>query len=286
MISSVHMTHIERLSRRTFLAVAAATTLAARAKGKSIPVGLELFSVRGELKKDLPGTLNALAKQGYECVEFFAPYYEWTPDYAKQVRKQLDDIGMKCYSTHNNGLTSFTSEGIGKAIELNKILGSRFVVMSSAGKVTTIDGWKKVAETLNKGNEKLSEAGMHSGYHNHALEWKPIDGQKPMDVLAENTDKSVLLQFDVGTCVEMGDDPVAWINKNPGRIKSLHLKDWAPGKGYRVLFGEGVCPWKKIFAAAEADGGVEFYLIEQEGSQYPEMETAERCLVTYHELHG
>jgi sugar phosphate isomerase/epimerase len=280
------MTHIERLSRRTFLAAAAATTLAARAKSKSIPVGLELFSVRGELKKDLPGTLNALAKQGYECVEFFAPYYEWTPDYAKQVRKQLDDIGMKCYSTHNNGLTSFTSEGIGKAIELNKILGSRFVVMSTAGKVTTIDGWKKVADTLNKGNEKLSEAGMHSGYHNHALEWKPIDGQKPMDVLAENTDKSVLLQFDVGTCVEMGDDPVAWINKNPGRIKSLHLKDWAPGKGYRVLFGEGVCPWKKIFAAAEADGGVEFYLIEQEGSQYPEMETAERCLVTYHELHG
>ena len=158
--------------------------------------------------------------------------------------------------------------------------------MSTAGKVTTIDGWKKVAETLNKANEKLGESGMHSGYHNHALEWKAIDGQRPMDVLAENTSKSVVLQFDVGTCVEMGDDPVAWINKNPGRIKSLHLKDWAPGKGYRVLFGEGVCPWKKIFAAAEADGGVEFYLIEQEGSQYPEMETVERCLVSYHELHG
>jgi sugar phosphate isomerase/epimerase len=280
------MTHMERLSRRTFLAAAAAGTLAARAKSKSIPIGLELFSVRGELKKDLTGTLSALAKQGYECVEFFAPYYEWTPDYAKQVRKQLDDIGMKCYSTHNNGLTSFTDEGIGKAIELNKILGSHLVIMSTAGKVTTIDGWKKVAETLTKANEKLGEAGMHSGYHNHALEWKAIDGQKPMDVLAENTSKSVVLQFDVGTCVEMGDDPVAWINKNPGRIKSLHLKDWAPGKGYRVLFGEGVCPWKKIFAAAEADGGVEFYLIEQEGSQYPEMETAERCLVTYHELHG
>jgi sugar phosphate isomerase/epimerase len=280
------MTHMERLSRRTFLAAAAAGTLAARAKSKSIPVGLELYSVRGELKKDLTGTLSALAKQGYECVEFFAPYYEWTPDYAKQVRKLLDDIGMKCYSTHNNGLTSFTDEGIGKAIELNKILGSHLVIMSTAGKVTTIDGWKKVAETLTKANEKLGEAGMHSGYHNHALEWKAIDGQKPMDVLAKNTSKSVVLQFDVGTCVEMGDDPVAWINKNPGRIKSLHLKDWAPGKGYRVLFGEGVCPWKKIFAAAEADGGVEFYLIEQEGSQYPEMETAERCLVTYHELHG
>ena len=120
MISSVHMTHMERLSRRTFLAAAAATTLAARAKSRSIPVGLELYSVRGELPKDMMGTLSALAKQGYECVEFFAPYYQWTPDYAKQVRKQLDDVGMKCYSTHNNGFTSFTDEGIGKAMELNK----------------------------------------------------------------------------------------------------------------------------------------------------------------------
>ncbi|HMF74910.1 MAG TPA: sugar phosphate isomerase/epimerase [Bryobacteraceae bacterium] len=278
------MCHIERLSRRTFLAVAAATSLAARA-GKSIPVGLELFSVRGELKKDLPATLNEISKMGYECVEFFSPYYEWTPDYAKQVRKQLNDINMKCYSTHN-GMASFSSDGIGKAIELNKILGSHYMVLASAGKVSTIDGWKQVAETLNKGNEKLSEAGMHSGYHNHALEWKPIDGEKPMDVLAKNTDKSVMLQFDVGTCVEMGNDPVAWITNNPGRIRSLHLKDWAPAKGYRVLFGEGVSPWKKIFAAAEADGKVEFYLVEQEGSQYPELETASRCLVSFHDLHG
>jgi sugar phosphate isomerase/epimerase len=79
---------------------------------------------------------------------------------------------------------------------------------------------------------------------------------------------------------------VAWIEKNPGRIRSLHLKDWAPEKGYRVLFGEGVAPWKKIFDAAENGGGVEYYLIEQEGSDYPELETAERCLVAYRNLHG
>jgi sugar phosphate isomerase/epimerase len=64
----------------------------------------------------------------------------------------------------------------------------------------------------------------------------------------------------------------------------LHLKDWSPEKGYRVLFGEGVGPWTKIFAAAEKTGGAEYYLIEQEGSDYPELETAERCLAAYRKL--
>ena len=107
-----------------------------------------------------------------------------------------------------------------------------------------------------------------------------------MDVLAANTPKEFILQLDVGTCVEAGADPVAWIKANPGRIRCLHLKDWAPGpaaeeKSFRVLFAEGVCPWKEIFAAAEATGGVEYYLIEQEGSRYSELETARRCLETW-----
>jgi sugar phosphate isomerase/epimerase len=79
---------------------------------------------------------------------------------------------------------------------------------------------------------------------------------------------------------------VAWIDVNPGRIHCIHCKDWAPGpdKGYRVLFGEGVSPWTKIFAAAEAKGGIEYYLIEQEGSRFPELETAERCLANWKKL--
>ena len=70
---------------------------------------------------------------------------------------------------------------------------------------------------------------------------------------------------------------------NPGRIKCLHLKDWAPGpdKGYQVLFGKGDAPWRPIFDAAESVGGVEYYLIEQEGSRFPPLETAERCLGAY-----
>jgi sugar phosphate isomerase/epimerase len=277
--------HGSGFSRRSFVAALSAVPLAAAAKKASIPIGLELYSVRGELKKDLPGTLQEVAKMGYECVEFFAPYYEWTPDYAKQVRKQIDDLGLKCYSTHN-GKPSFTGSGLGKAIELNKILGASYIVLAHPGKVSTIDDWKQVVDLLNKANETMQSSGLHAGYHNHDLEWKPVDGQKPIEILARQTDKSIMLQLDVGTCLETGNDPVAWIRTNPGRIRSLHLKDWSPAKGYRVLFGQGVAPWKKIFAAAESVGGVEYYLIEQEGSDYPEPETAERCLVAYKDLHG
>jgi sugar phosphate isomerase/epimerase len=277
------MSKLHGVSRRTFLGTAAVAALA-QAKA-TVPVGLELYSVRGELKTDLSATLNSVSKMGYECVEFFSSYVDWTTDYAKQVRKQLNDLGMKCYSTHN-GPTSFAGGGLATAIELNKILGSRYIVMASAGKESSLDDWKRVAETLNQGNDKMRGAGLHAGYHNHAAEWKPVEGQKPVEILAKNTGKDVMLQLDVGTCVESGSDPVAWIQSNPGRIRSLHLKDWSPDKDYKVLFGEGVAPWKKILTAAESTGGVEFYLIEQEGSRFPELETAERCLVSFHELRG
>lgn len=266
------------MTRRSFLAAAAAAPAFLEA-AKNVPIGLELYSVRNSLKEDLSGTLDKVAKMGYQCVEFFSPYVEWTPDYAKQVRKQLDDLGVKCYSTHN-GPSSFTGDGLTKAIELNNILGAHYIVMASAGKTPTIDDWKRVAQTLNDANEKMKASGLHAGYHNHAAEWKPVEGQKPLEVLAANTDKSIMLQLDVGTAVETGNDPVAWVNKNPGRVKSMHLKDWAPGKGYRVLFAEGEVQWKPLFAAAEKHG-VEYYLIEQEGSELGEFPTAEKCLATY-----
>ena len=257
----------------------------AAAAARHIPIGLELYSVRKDLQKNLSGTVRQVAKMGYQCVEFYAPYYDWTPGEARKVRRELDNLGIRCYSTHN-GTKSFTPEGIGKAMELNHILGTRYVVMASAGDVTTIDGWKGVAETLNKANHAMAAHGLHAGYHNHDLEWKPVDGHKPIEVLAANTDKSIMLQLDVGTCLETGNDPVAWIKRNPGRIRSLHLKNWSPKGGYAVLFSEGVAPWKKIFAAAESVGGVEYYLIEQEGSRYSEMKTAQLCLQEYRRLRG
>ena len=180
-------------------------------------------------------------------------------------------------------------DGLQKAIDLNSIIGSKTIVMASPGRITGIDSWKSVAERLTQAHEKLKPLGMRAGYHNHGPEFTPVDGKRPLEIIAGNTPKDLMLQLDVGTCVASGSDPVAWIKANPGRIKSMHCKDWGPGgedKGYKVLFGEGASPWKQIFQAAEKSGGIEYYLIEQEGSRFTPFETAQKCLLAYKEMRG
>jgi sugar phosphate isomerase/epimerase len=262
--------------------LAGAESLGAAESGGKIPVGLELYSVRDDLKRDPEGTVRAVGKMGYQCVEFYAPYFEWTEAQTKRMRTVLDESGLKCYSTHNSA-AYFGKENLTRARDLNLILGSRYMVMASSEPKTTLGQWAQVAEVLNAAAEQLAPSGMQPGYHNHNTEFTPIEGRRPMEVLAEKTKPSVMLQLDVGTCIEAGSDPVAWIRANPGRVRSIHCKDWAPGadKGYQVLFGEGVTDWKGIFAAAEHGGGVEFYLVEQEGSRFPAMETAQKCFVAF-----
>jgi sugar phosphate isomerase/epimerase len=281
------MNYFNTLTRRELLALCAAAITSRGAIKNKIPIGLELYSVRDQLAQDLPGTLTAVAQMGYEAVEFYAPYFEWSAAQAKQIRKHLDDLGMRCSSTHN-GEDSFTPEGLKKAAELNQILGSRYILMAGSGPINSLAGWKALGDRITGFMEKLRPLGMSSGFHNHESEWQLVEGKRPMDVLAATTPKDFVLQLDVGTCVAADQDPVAWIRANPGRIKSIHCKDWAhwPWGGYRVLFGDGSCPWAKIFEAAESVGGVEYYLIEQEGSHYTPFDTARRCLATYKRLHG
>ena len=252
----------------------------------SISVGLELYSVRDALKQDPEGTVRTVAQMGYQVVEFYAPYFEWTEAQAKQMRKLLDDLGVRCYSTHNDA-NSFSPKNINRARDLNLILGSKYVVLAWSDPKSGSDGWKAVAEQLNSAAETLEPSGLKPGYHNHQAEFTGAAGQRPMDFLAKSTKPTVMLQLDVGTCLEAGSDPVAWIRANPGRIRSIHCKDWSPdaGKGYKVLFGEGAADWKGIFRAAESVGGIEYYLIEQEGSQYSEFETVRRCLQAFRATH-
>jgi sugar phosphate isomerase/epimerase len=275
------------LSRRSFLAFSAVLPWALTARAaKSIPTGLELYSVRNELKKDPEGTVRAVAQMGYQGVEFYAPYFEWSESQTKQMRKLLDELGIRCFSTHNDS-SYLSPEKIGRARDMNLILGCKYVVMASSDPKPGLDGWKAVADALNSAADQLEPSGLRAGYHNHQREFTAVENQRPIEIIAKNTKPSVMLQLDVGTCVEAGSDPVAWIRANPGRIRSLHLKDWSPDpeKGYKILFGEGAAEWKRIFEAAESVGGAEYYLMEQEGSRFSELDTARQCLKSFREVH-
>ena len=125
------------LDRRSFFRQSSALLAAVQADSQlgtalaagSVPVGMSLYAVEAEWTKDPQGTLHALAKMGYKVVELWAPYMDWTAAQAKSMRALMDDNGIRCYSTHNYGV-SFTTEGLPKAIELNQIMGSKDIVMS------------------------------------------------------------------------------------------------------------------------------------------------------------
>lgn len=282
------------LSRRRFLSVLGAAPLLSSiaaadetaAPKIKVPVGLEMYTLHKEEAADRVATLRAVAKMGYEGVEFWGPYFEWTPAYAKEIKALLDDLGMVCYSTHTRP-AYWTDENFPHVIELNQILASRYVVMDHAPESPTLDGWKRNAEILTKGYETLKPLGIGAALHNWTTEWRLCEGQRPIDLLAKNTPPGFAFQIDLGTALGERGDPVAFVKANPGRIKSYHLKDYSADRSKRgLLIGEGDAPWPEIFEAAETVGGVEYYLIEQEGSRFTPMETAERSLKIFRELHG
>src|SRR5215472_15813835 len=197
------------ISRRSFLALSATIPFALKARGaSSIPVGLELYSVRKELQRDPQATVRAVAKMGYQCVEFYAPYFEWCEEQTKQMRKLLDDLGIRCFSTHNDA-PFISPENIARARDKNVILGSKYVVLAWAEPQGRLNGWKAIADSLNFAAVQLEKSGLRAGYHNHELEFTPVEKQRPIEIVAKNTKPSVVLQLDVGTCLKAGSDPVA-----------------------------------------------------------------------------
>ena len=162
------------VSRRSFIALSAMLPWAFSARAAtSIPVGLEMYSVRNALKQDPEGTVRAVAHAGYAGLEFYAPYFDWTEAETKQMRKLLDDLGIRCFSTHNSA-SYFSAENLPRARDMNLILGSRYVVMASSQPKPGLDGWKEVADTLNRaaratgarrpqGRVSQSSTGVHPG---------------------------------------------------------------------------------------------------------------------------
>jgi sugar phosphate isomerase/epimerase len=273
------------LSRRNFItstAVAAAAIAQPLQAKRKVPVALQLYSIRQDCQADLPGSLVAVAKMGYDGVEF-AGYYGRN---AKEVRKMLDDLKLKAFSTHI-GLKTLMGDELEKTIEFSKILGNPRLTVASLPTVKTIQGWYDYAKQFNEIAAKLKKHKMQVGFHNHAGELDLMEGKRPWDVFLDNTSKDVTGQMHMQHFPAKGLDPVAYITKYRGRSRLLHLIDYAPNKR-PVLLGDGVIEWKKIFDAAEKYGGVECYIVEQES--YPEpltrLQCVDRCLQNFRKLHG
>jgi len=273
------------ISRREFIKTSAATAgLAAAAPaslfaaesygGNKIPFALQLYSVRNECAKDLVGTITAVGKMGYKAVEF-AGYHGRD---AKTLRTLLDEAGLRCCGTHLS-LETLLGDNLAKTVEFNQTLGNPFLIVASLpGKYTkTRQTWEEAADRLSEVAEKVKPYRMRVGYHNHNIEFKPVDGALPWDIFFNRARKEVVIQFDTGNGVEAGGDPVVFLKKHPGRVASVHVKPYSKAKP-NALIGDDELPWKEIFNICETTAGVEWYIIEYESDAYPPLVSVQKTL--------
>jgi sugar phosphate isomerase/epimerase len=240
----------------------------------NIPIGLQLYSVREDCAKDLPGVLTAVAAMGYAGVEF-AGYYNYS---APDLRKMLDDRGLTCCGTHT-GLNSLLGDELPRTIEFNLTLGNKYLVVPGLppDRRDSRAAWLKTAELFNELAENVKPHGCLVGYHNHAIEFQPMDGELPWDTFFGNTKPEVIMQLDTGNALHGGADPLPFLRKYPGRAVTVHLKEYSATND-KALIGEGDVKWQQVFADCESIGATEWYIVEQESYAYPPMECVKRCL--------
>ncbi len=246
----------------------------------NLPIGLQLYSIRGECEADMFGTLNKVKAMGYEGVEF-AGYFDYS---IADIRKTLDDLGLPCCGTHTQA-AHFEDDKIDATIELNLALGCPYVIVPSLPieMRNTVEACKTTAKWFNKLSEKMAGHGLKAGFHLHGQDVIALedgDGKAAWDVLGENTNDAFIMQMDTGNAVGDGADPVAYIKQFPGRSLSVHLKEYAGGHG-KASIGEAgsELDWDAIFEASEGIGEAKWYIVEQEGHPtLPPMDAAELSL--------
>lgn len=262
-------------SRRSFLkttgAVVAATCVGTRrlaAKGLKLPVGLELYSVREEMAKDLEGTLAKVRAAGYTVVESAGFVNHKAADY----RKAVENASLHLISGHYT--LALLRTQLDQIIEDAHASGMQYVVCSSSGgqhrvpspaRDLSLDDWRWVAGELNKIGEKTKAAGITLGVHNHTPEFATLDGVLVYDELLKLTDPNlVTFQMDCGWVYASGHDPVEFLKKTPQRFPLLHVKDMVMqpgGKEKITLLGKGSIDYGPIMRAAT---GTKYYYVEQE----------------------
>jgi sugar phosphate isomerase/epimerase len=247
------------------------------AANSSIPLGIQLWTVKDEAAKDLEGTLRKVYAAGFREIEFAGFYGKSAAD----IGKLMKDIGFSLVSMHA-GAGDIAKKG-DEILADARTLGLRYVVCSSPAvspekdklpweermKAVDLTDWKWNADLFNKFGKQVSDAGMSFGYHNHSAEFKKFDGKTAFDHLFGMTDpKHVKIELDVGWVVTAQQDPVAILNQYKDRVIALHVKDVSrresPDKDPpSVALGEGVIDWKKVIGTAKKNGTKAFFY-EQE----------------------
>jgi sugar phosphate isomerase/epimerase len=248
----------------------------------NIPIGLQLYSVRHDLDRDLRGTLQAVAEMGYNGVEFAgAPKQS-----AKELKALLDEFGLACCGWHTP-FALVQEDRLEETIAYNKVLDNPNLIVPGipAELRETREDWVKLAAFFDRLAGKLGLHGMSTGYHNHHVEFRPLDGERPWDTFFGNTGPGVIMQLDTGNAIYGGGDPVAILKQYPGRAGTVHLKPYSralgeqdPQQGFRPVIGEDDTPWEAIFELCEATGGTQWYIVEYESDAYPALKAVELCL--------
>jgi sugar phosphate isomerase/epimerase len=270
--------------------IAAGTKLAdnlfANPYGK--PIGLQLYTVRDQLEKDVPGTLKEVAAIGYKEVEIYDLYGMS----AAQFTKLLKDNGLTAVSGHY--LLNVEKTQWEKKVEEARELGLKYMVHAilDPEERKSLDDYKRHVELFNKIAEQTHKAGMQFCYHNHNFEFQKFDGVTVYDYLFKHLDPH-LVQFEMDCfwVTHAGQDPVALFKKHPGRFPLLHIKDAKAGippstefdarMGLFAEVGKGTIDWKRIFAAAP-QGGMKHFFVEQDYCEVPPLESIK---ISYEFLH-
>ncbi|WP_369012621.1 sugar phosphate isomerase/epimerase family protein [Flavobacterium anhuiense] len=268
------------ISRRNFIvttglaatAVLASPSFALTMNKKEI--GLQLYTLRDELPKDVKGTLEKVAKAGYTTVETYGfsikdQFWGLTP---KELKKILDDNGLKAVSGHYN-LGSFLYDGntaeLIAAIEAAKVLKNEFLTVPWIDEPfrRSIEDYKKIAARVNEAAEMCKKAGLKLAYHNHDFEFKKYDGVTGYEILLKETDKDlVYFELDLYWVVHSGNDPLKLFKENPGRFKMWHVKDKDKNNNdLNTEVGSGTIDFKPFFSEAKQSGMVHFF-VEQENN--------------------
>ena len=230
-------------------------------KRKLKKVGLQLYTVRDLMKADLPGTLRRVAQIGYKEVEF-AGYFGRSP---AQIRALLKQNGLTSPSSHI-GLDILEKDSV-KAFADAKAIGHQWATVPwiPEERRKTADDWNRIIDLLNKLGPQAKAAGLRLAYHNHDFEIRPVNGVRPLDMMLDRTDPSLVdFEMDLYWVVFGGGDPIDFFNRHPKRFPLVHVKDSAgPPDNKMVDVGKGTIDFPRIFAQSDK-AGIKHYFVEHD----------------------